>query len=205
MQQIIRKANYGALRNPLFRCVIVSVPAPLKRANCARTKTFRGLNHAEDSNCTGCILGDAGRCRRCRYTRKTAAASAASGRQGSDRQGSAWQISNSTARRDQGLTICVFDARKIERSAYASHFHTYAPLRRGICFSLESRCGGGAVDLALLADVPERARPDTGTNSTSGNVTTFRDRSGRITGVTPGALWSQQVFPDPRWTGSKIL
>jgi len=97
-------------------------------------QTFRGLNHAEDSNCTGCILGDAGRCRRCRYTRKTAAASAASGRQGSDRQGSAWQISNSTARRDEGLTICVLDARKIERSGYASHFHTYAPLRRGICF-----------------------------------------------------------------------
>ena len=45
----------------------------------------------------------------------------------------------------------------------------------------------------------------TGSSSTSGNVTTFRDRSGRITGVTPGAVWSQQVFPDPRWTGSKIL
>src|SRR5262249_9193013 len=27
MQQIIRKANHGALNNPLFRCVIVSVPA----------------------------------------------------------------------------------------------------------------------------------------------------------------------------------
>src|SRR5262249_37724432 len=27
MQQIIRKANHGALKNPLFRCVIVSVPA----------------------------------------------------------------------------------------------------------------------------------------------------------------------------------
>src|SRR5215471_16345879 len=26
MQQIIRKANHGALKNPLFRCVIVSVP-----------------------------------------------------------------------------------------------------------------------------------------------------------------------------------
>src|SRR5262249_42299538 len=23
--------------------------------------------------------------------------------------------------------------------------------------------------------------------------------------TTPGALWSQQVFPDPRWTGPKIL
>ena len=27
MQQIIRKANHGALKHPLFRCVIVSVPA----------------------------------------------------------------------------------------------------------------------------------------------------------------------------------
>ena len=27
MQQIIRKANHGALKNPLFRCVIVSVRA----------------------------------------------------------------------------------------------------------------------------------------------------------------------------------
>ena len=63
----------------------------------------------------------------------------------------------------------------------------------------------GGTSRRAVANVPERARPDTGTNSTSGNVTTFRDRSGRITGVTPGALWSQQVFPDPRWTGSKIL
>jgi len=57
---------------------------------------------------------------------------ARSGWQASGRQGSDWQISTSRARRDQGLTVCVLDARKIERSGYASHYHTYAPLRRGI-------------------------------------------------------------------------
>src|SRR5262249_53222393 len=65
MQQIIRKANHGALKNPLFRCVIVSVPAfcHWSERTSARTKLWcklsGGLHHAEDSNCTGCILGDA--------------------------------------------------------------------------------------------------------------------------------------------------
>jgi hypothetical protein len=137
MQQIIRKANHGAFKNPLFRCVIVSVPAFWSGADSARTKSrcklSGGLHHAEDSNYTGCILGDAERCRRCRPASQGAAASGAcSGWQVSGRQGSDWQISTSRARRDQGLTVCVLDARKIERSGYASHYHTYAPLRRGI-------------------------------------------------------------------------
>jgi hypothetical protein len=139
MQQIIRKANHGALKNPLFRCVIVSVPAfcHWSGADSARTKLrcklSGGLHHAEDSNYTGCILGDAERCRRCRPASQGATASGAcSGWQVSGRQGSDWQISTSRARRDQGLTVCVLDARKIERSGYASHYHTYAPRRRGI-------------------------------------------------------------------------
>jgi len=41
----------------------------------------------------------------------------------------------------------------------------------------------GGTSRRAVANVPERARPDTGTNSTSGNVTTFRDRSGRMTGT----------------------
>jgi len=45
----------------------------------------------------------------------------------------------------------------------------------------------------------------TGSSSTSGNVTTFRDRSGRITGVTPGALWSQQVSPMPAGLAQKYF
>src|SRR5262249_44807587 len=79
MQQIIRKANHGALRNPLFRCVIVSVPAfchwsertPLGPS--LWCKPSGGLHHAEDSNCAGCILGDAERCRRCRPASQGAA------------------------------------------------------------------------------------------------------------------------------------
>src|SRR6516162_11295609 len=123
MQQIIRKANHGALKNPLFRCVIVSVPAfchwsertPLGPS--LWCKLSGGLHHAEDSNCAGCILGDAERCRRCRPASQGAAASgASSGWQVAGRQGSDWQISTSSARRDQGLTVCVLDARKIERS-----------------------------------------------------------------------------------------
>src|SRR5262245_26138273 len=141
MQQINRKANHGALKNPLFRCVIVSVPAfcHWSERTSARTKLWcklsGGLHHAEDSNCTGCILGDAERCRRCRPASQGAAASgASSGWQVAGRQGSDWQISTSSARRDQGLTVCVLDARKIERSGCAFHYHTYAPLRRGISF-----------------------------------------------------------------------
>src|SRR5262249_20335879 len=69
--------------------------------------------HAEDSNCAGCILGDAERCRRCRPASQGAAASgASSGWQVAGRQGSDWQISTSSARRDQGLTVCVLDARR---------------------------------------------------------------------------------------------
>src|SRR5262245_24446915 len=139
MQQIIRKANHGALKNPLFRCVIVSVPAfcHWSERTSARTnlscKLSGGLHHAEDSNCTGCILGDAERRRRCRPASQGAAASgASSGWQVAGRQGSDRQISTSSARRDQGLT--VLDARKIERSGCAFHYHAYAPLRRGISF-----------------------------------------------------------------------
>src|SRR5262249_32431925 len=115
MQQIIRKANHGASKNPLFRCVIVSVRAfchcrewtPLGPS--LWCKLSGGLHHAEDSNCAGCILGDAERCRCCRPASQGAAASGAcSGWQVSSRQGSDWQIStsSSSARRDQGLTVC---------------------------------------------------------------------------------------------------
>jgi hypothetical protein len=134
----IRKANHGALTNPLFRCVIVSVPAfchwsersPLGQV----VATFKGgLHHAEDSDRSGCILCDAERCRCCRSASQRAAASGSrSGWQVSGRQVSDWQISTSRARRDQGLTVCVLDARKIERPGYASHYHRNAPLRRGI-------------------------------------------------------------------------
>jgi hypothetical protein len=134
----IRKANHGALTNPLFRCVIVSVPAfchwsersPLGPSCC---NLQGGLHHAEDSDRSGCILCDAERCRCCRSASQRAAASGSrSGWQVSGRQVSDWQISTSRARRDQGLTVCVLDARKIERPGYASHYHSYAPLRRGI-------------------------------------------------------------------------
>jgi hypothetical protein len=106
----IRKANHGALKIPLFRCVIVSVPASIGtsglRSNQVVVQTFRGLHHAEDSDRSGRILCDAGRCRRCRSASQGAAASGGcSGWQVSGRQGSDWQISTSTARRDQGLTV----------------------------------------------------------------------------------------------------
>jgi len=132
MQQIIRKANHGALKNPLFRCVIVSVPAFCHWSE--RTplgcKLSGGLHHAEDSNCAGCILGDAERCRCCRPASQGAAASgASSGWQVAGRQGSDWQISTSSTRRDQGLTVCVLDARRS-----GSSITTYAPLRRGFSF-----------------------------------------------------------------------
>src|SRR5262249_29486240 len=140
MQQIIRKANHGALKDPLFRCVIVSV-----RAFChwsERTplgpslwcKLSGGLHHAEDSNCAGCILGDAERCRCCRPASQGAAASGAcSGWQVSGRQGSDWQISTSSARarRDQGLTVCSLTLERL--SGLDTPITTlYAPLRRGI-------------------------------------------------------------------------
>ena len=126
----IRKANHGALKIPLFRCAIVSVPAPFGasglRSNQVVVQTFRGLHHAEDSDRSGRILCDAGRCRRCRSASQAAAASGGrSGWQVSDRQDSDRQISAAcTARRDQGLTVCVLDLDT------HSHFHTYAPLRR---------------------------------------------------------------------------
>src|SRR5262245_7184962 len=128
----------GIKKSPFSLCdCLCSGILPLERADSARTKLWcklsGGLHHAEDSNCTGCILGDAERCRCCRPASQGAAASGAcSGWQVSGRQGSDWQISTSSARRDQGLTVCVLDARKIERSGYSSHYHTYAPLRRGI-------------------------------------------------------------------------
>src|SRR5262249_42164810 len=140
MQQIIRKANHGALKDPLFRCVIVSV-----RAFChwsERTplgpslwcKLSGGLHHAEDSNCAGCILGDAERYRCCRPASQGAAASGAcSGWQVSGRQGSDWQISTSSARarRDQGLTVCSLTLERL--SGLDTPITTlYAPLRRGI-------------------------------------------------------------------------
>src|SRR5215813_9645439 len=130
----------GIKKSPFSLCdCLCSGILPLERADSARTKLWcklsGGLHHAEDSNCAGCILGDAERCRRCRPASQGAAASgASSGWQVAGRQGSDWQISTSSARRDQGLTVCVLDARKIERSGCAFHYHTYAPLRRGISF-----------------------------------------------------------------------
>src|SRR5215813_11978908 len=130
----------GIKKSPFSLCdCLCSGNLPLERADSARFKLWcklsGGLHHAEVSNCAGCILGDAERCRRCRPASQGAAASgASSGWQVAGRQGSDWQISTSSARRDQGLTVCVLDARKIERSGYASHYHTYAPLRRGISF-----------------------------------------------------------------------
>ena len=129
---------WGIKTSPFSLCeCLCSGILPLERADSARTKLWcklsGGLHHAEDSNCAGCILGDAERCRCCRPASQRAAASGAcSGWQVSGRQGSDWQISTSSARRDQGLTVCVLDARKIEQSGYASHHHTYAPFRRGI-------------------------------------------------------------------------
>src|SRR5215813_13300267 len=118
----------GIKKSPFSLCeCLCSGILPLERADSSRTKLWcklsGGLHHAEDSNCAGCILGDAERCRCCRPASQGAAASGAS---------SGWQVATSSARRDQGLTVCVLDARKIERSGYASHYHTYAPLRRGI-------------------------------------------------------------------------
>src|SRR5262249_51903330 len=43
------------------------------------------------------------------------------------------QISTSSARRDQGLTVCVLDARRMS-GLDALSITTYAPLRRGIFF-----------------------------------------------------------------------
>ena len=131
---------WGIKTSPFSLCdCLCSGILPLERADSARTKLWcklsGGLHHAEDSNCAGCILGDAERCRRCRPASQGAAASgASSGWQVAGRQGSDWQISTSSARRDQGLTVCVLDARKIERSGCASHYRTYAPLRWGISF-----------------------------------------------------------------------
>src|SRR5215467_8871710 len=128
----------GIKKSPFSLCdCLCSGILPLERADSARTigKPSGGLHHAEDSNCAGCILGDAERCRCCRPASQGAAASgASSGWQVAGRQGSDWQISTSRARRDQGLTVCVLDARKIERSGYAFHYHAYAPLPRGFSF-----------------------------------------------------------------------
>src|SRR5262249_27704518 len=101
----------GIKKSPFSLCdCLCSGILPLERADSARTKWCKlsgGLHHAEDSNCTGCILGDAERCRCCRPASQGAAASGAcSGWQVSGRQGSDWQISTSSARRDQGLTVC---------------------------------------------------------------------------------------------------
>jgi hypothetical protein len=102
----------GIKKSPFSLCdCLCSDILPLERADSARTKLWcklsGGLHHAEDSNCTGCILGDAERCRCCRPASQGAAASGAcSGWQVSGRQGSDWQISTSRARRDQGLTVC---------------------------------------------------------------------------------------------------
>jgi hypothetical protein len=132
----IRKAKHGALKSPFsLRDCLCSAILHLDRAlrSDQRCKLTGGLHHAEDSDRSGRILCDAGRCRCCRSASQGAAASGGrAGWQVSGRQGSDWQISTSTARSDQGLTVCFLDARKIERSGYASHFHTYAPLRRGI-------------------------------------------------------------------------
>src|SRR5262249_39043401 len=135
----IRKANHGI---PFSLCDCLCPSMPLERADSARIKlwsNFRGLHHAEDSNCTGCILGDAERCRRCRPASQGAAASGAcSGWQVSGRQVSAWQISTSSARRDQGLTVSgALNARKIERSGV------------GIPFPLMPRFGG-ALSLGIV-------------------------------------------------------
>jgi hypothetical protein len=114
----IRKANHGALQMPfsLCHCLCSGILPSLGPV----VATFRGLHHAEDSDHSGCILCDAERCRRCRSASQGAAASGTcSGWQVSGRQVSDWQISTSTARRDQGLTVCVLDARKIERPRYA--------------------------------------------------------------------------------------
>jgi hypothetical protein len=137
MQQISGKRTTGHYKCPFSLCdCLCSGILPLERAESARTKLLqplRGLHHAEDSDRSGCILCDAERCRRCRSASQRAAASGSrSGWQVSGRQVSDWQISTSRARRDQGLTVCVLDARKIERPGYASHYHSYAPLRRGI-------------------------------------------------------------------------
>jgi len=104
----------GIKKSPFSLCdCLCSGILPLERADSARTKLWcklsGGLHHAEDSNCAGCILGDAERCRCCRPASQGAAASGAcSGWQVSGRQGSDWQISTSSAsaRRDQGLTVC---------------------------------------------------------------------------------------------------
>jgi len=139
MQQIIRKANHGALKNPLFRCVIVSVPAfchwsertPLGPS--LWCKLSGGLHHAEDSNCAGCILGDAERCRRCRPASQGAAASGgSSGWQVAGRQGSDWQNSTSSARRDQGLTVCSLTLERL--SGLDTHPITTLMPRRGLFF-----------------------------------------------------------------------
>jgi hypothetical protein len=148
MQQISGKRTTGFL----FRCVIVSVPAchwskrtPLG-SSCGQT--LGGLHHAEGSNCTGCILGDAERCRRCRPASQGAAASGAcSGWQVAGRQVSAWQISTSSARRDQGLTVSgPLNARKIERSGV------------GIPFPLMPRFGG-ALSLGIVEAMGHQLSP----------------------------------------------
>src|SRR5262249_8750477 len=130
----------------------------LVRAESARSNSG-GLHHAEDSNCACCILGDAERCRRCRPASQGAAASgASSGWQVAGRQGSDWQISTSSARRDQGLTVCVLDARKIERSGCAFHYHSYAPLRRGISFDWNPRWTASTVTVRRSTNTWARRR-----------------------------------------------
>jgi hypothetical protein len=132
----IKKSPFS-LRDCLCSAILPFGPsAPLGPSCGANFKG--GLHHAEDADRRGRILCDAECCRRCRSASQAAAASGAcSGWQGSDRQVSSRQsadrqIPDAGARSDQGLTVCFLDARKIERSGYASHFHTYAPLRRGI-------------------------------------------------------------------------
>src|SRR5262249_35241025 len=97
----------------------------------------QGAKHGEDSNCIGCILGDAERCRRRRSAAQGAAASGASGWQGSDWQVSGWQGSDweiSAARRYQGLTACVLERSVLSVSGYASHFHDFRPASAGRFF-----------------------------------------------------------------------
>ena len=50
------------------------------------------------------------------------------------RQGSDWQISTSSARRDQGLTVCSLTLERLSGLDAHPIYHTYAPLRRGLFF-----------------------------------------------------------------------
>src|SRR5262249_13849293 len=139
------------IKNPLFRCVIVSVRAfchwsertPLGPSCGANFQG--GLHHAEDSNCAGCILGDAERCRCCRPAWQGAAASGACcGWQVSGRQGSDWQISTSSARarRDQGLTVCSLTLERL--SGLDAHPITTLMPRFGGAFLVDRRLSQAA-------------------------------------------------------------